>query len=414
MGEREQRERESILSDTQGLTTVEYIVLICLIGIVSFSGWRTFGETIRDKIGIQESTLAGLGPSDILSGSADHLISGSVTTRSGSTATTSDGVGDSGATTSGVATDGDSMGDGAEASGGTWGEGGFLGRGDGTGLGAVARGVADGAADVIGGTIEGIGAMADGLWHAATHPGEVADAIADAVTHPGETADAAWAAATETADRVYTAGRDLVEACASGDGYACSRGVTNVAAAVIPVGTAGTVARSAGAVRTGTSGAKRIGAAVRRRRDGDDPAVEASGADGGAPLARDAETGRWEPDPRSPAAHERYKREVRAAQRRQDLLDSVEDEDLRNIIGGRNGQYRENASIGSGSTADAVRHERRTGERVGGATHTQKAEEGRGRLAEWLEKNPNASAVDREIAEQLHDDLTDALYGPLD
>lgn len=37
--------------------------------------------------------------------------------------------------------------------------------------------------------------------------------------------------------------------------------------------------------------------------------------------------------------------------------------------------YRENAKIGSGSTADAVRYELQTGGKVGGKTHSQKAED---------------------------------------
>lgn len=59
-----------------------------------------------------------------------------------------------------------------------------------------------------------------------------------------------------------------------------------------------------------------------------------------------------------------------------------------------NDLYRPNAKIGSGSTADAVRHEMRTGEAVGGKFHSQKAVDYSLALQKWLDNNPNASRQD--------------------
>ena len=73
--------------------------------------------------------------------------------------------------------------------------------------------------------------------------------------------------------------------------------------------------------------------------------------------------------------------------------------------------YRDGASVGSGSTAAAVRLERATGGTVGGRTHTQKAEGYVRFLERWLQKNPTASPGDRAAAENVLRDLRNALAG---
>ncbi|MGE0790775.1 MAG: Flp family type IVb pilin [Sandaracinaceae bacterium] len=40
-----------LLSDERGLTTVEYIIILCLIAVVGFAIWRKFGETVKEKVG---------------------------------------------------------------------------------------------------------------------------------------------------------------------------------------------------------------------------------------------------------------------------------------------------------------------------------------------------------------------------
>ncbi|MFS8125485.1 hypothetical protein QD336_23930 [Rhizobium sp. BR 250] len=63
--------------------------------------------------------------------------------------------------------------------------------------------------------------------------------------------------------------------------------------------------------------------------------------------------------------------------------------------------YRPNASIGSGSTADAIRFELSTGKAVGGAFHGQKAQDGIVALQRWLSKNPTAPSGGRAAAENI-------------
>jgi hypothetical protein len=65
--------------------------------------------------------------------------------------------------------------------------------------------------------------------------------------------------------------------------------------------------------------------------------------------------------------------------------------------------------VGNGTTADAVRAERSTGNPVGGKFHTQKAQDTARGLRNWLNRNPGADPRDRAVAESLYDDLVDAL-----
>ena len=71
--------------------------------------------------------------------------------------------------------------------------------------------------------------------------------------------------------------------------------------------------------------------------------------------------------------------------------------------------YRNNAEIGDGGTADAIRHELATGELVGGRSHIQKGEDRLRQIERFLRKNPNHP--DRELLERLANDLRDALGG---
>ena len=68
-------------------------------------------------------------------------------------------------------------------------------------------------------------------------------------------------------------------------------------------------------------------------------------------------------------------------------------------------------TIGTGSTADAVRNELKTGLPTHGRFHSQKAQEYSNALNKWLKKNPNASDYDKMIARSLLNDLQSALGG---
>lgn len=71
--------------------------------------------------------------------------------------------------------------------------------------------------------------------------------------------------------------------------------------------------------------------------------------------------------------------------------------------------YRPGATIGDGGTADALRHEKTTGERVGNRNHEVKAIERCNQIKKILKTNPNHP--DKELLEYLLNDLTDALKG---
>ena len=65
--------------------------------------------------------------------------------------------------------------------------------------------------------------------------------------------------------------------------------------------------------------------------------------------------------------------------------------------------------VGTGTTADALRYELRTGNTVFGKSHLQKGEDSLRGLENWLKANPNAPYHDRLVARSLANDLLDAL-----
>ena len=104
------------------------------------------------------------------------------------------------------------------------------------------------------------------------------------------------------------------------------------------------------------------------------------------------------------ALHETYKDGLRTAMEKP----SVSDKNLSRLV---DQLYRPNAKIGSGSTAAAVRHELATGQPVGSAFHSQKAQDSIFALQKWLDKNPAASPGDRAAAENIIRDMTNSLRG---
>ncbi len=125
-----------------------------------------------------------------------------------------------------------------------------------------------------------------------------------------------------------------------------------------------------------------------------------------APSASSGQTSATAPSP--PAANraefERYQQVMRERMAKPVTTDPA-------LSHAMDEMYRDGASVGSGSTAAAVRQERATGGTVGGRTHTQKAEGFVKFLERWLQKNPTASPGDRAAAENVLRDLRDALAG---
>jgi len=73
--------------------------------------------------------------------------------------------------------------------------------------------------------------------------------------------------------------------------------------------------------------------------------------------------------------------------------------------------YPSESTIGSGSTADAVRSELATGLPTKGKFHIQKARESISFFRKWLRNNPGASSDDRTVAQTVLDDLRNASAG---
>ena len=88
---------------------------------------------------------------------------------------------------------------------------------------------------------------------------------------------------------------------------------------------------------------------------------------------------------------------------------SVSDSKLQNLVNNLWKGTANSSPVGNGTTADAVRYERATGQPVGGKFHTIKAQETVNGLTNWLKNNPNASYSDRLVAQSLIDDLLGAL-----
>lgn len=88
---------------------------------------------------------------------------------------------------------------------------------------------------------------------------------------------------------------------------------------------------------------------------------------------------------------------------------SVSDSKLQNLVNNLWRGTADSSPVGNGTTADAVRYERNTGQPVGGKFRTIKAQETVNGLRNWLNNNPNASYSDRLVAQSLLDDLLDAL-----
>ena len=52
----------ALIKDTEGLSTVEYVIILILIAVVGITAWRTFGNTVVTKINSGNSQISGLGP----------------------------------------------------------------------------------------------------------------------------------------------------------------------------------------------------------------------------------------------------------------------------------------------------------------------------------------------------------------
>ena len=52
---------KKLIKNTEGLSTVEYVILLMLIAVVGIVAWRTFGNTVVSKVNSGDSQISGLG-----------------------------------------------------------------------------------------------------------------------------------------------------------------------------------------------------------------------------------------------------------------------------------------------------------------------------------------------------------------
>jgi hypothetical protein len=109
-----------------------------------------------------------------------------------------------------------------------------------------------------------------------------------------------------------------------------------------------------------------------------------------------------EPDSKDRIQHEEHKKELR----RDMEAPHIEDSELSRFVDRE--LYREGAEIGSGSTADAIRYELKTGQRVKGKLHSIKGRNAIKYLNDWLRDNPTARPGDRAAAQNILRDLKNA------
>ena len=51
---------DSLRKDDQGLTTVEYVIILALIAIAAIAAWTTFGDSIQTQAEGSAGTIGGL------------------------------------------------------------------------------------------------------------------------------------------------------------------------------------------------------------------------------------------------------------------------------------------------------------------------------------------------------------------
>lgn len=121
-------------------------------------------------------------------------------------------------------------------------------------------------------------------------------------------------------------------------------------------------------------------------------------------MAEEAEKAALKTEARNKARFEQYKNELREQMSSPHVQDPQLKEIMKNL-------YKSGATEGSGSTAAAVRLERKTGEPLKGRMHSQKAADRSKQIEKWLRDHPTASPGDRAGAENVLRDMQNALEG---
>jgi len=130
------------------------------------------------------------------------------------------------------------------------------------------------------------------------------------------------------------------------------------------------------------------------------PHSEENNASGSKEASENLVTHYWA---RNRIQHEAFKENLREKMQKP----FVKDKKLQNFI---DEVYKEHDKmIGNGSTAAAIRRERKTGEKVFGRLHTKKGKDALIYFGRWLNDNPTACPGDRAAVENIVKDLKDSL-----
>jgi len=54
----QKRNLNALVNETEGLSTVEYVILLVLIAVVGIAAWKTFGSTIVTRVNGGNSTIS--------------------------------------------------------------------------------------------------------------------------------------------------------------------------------------------------------------------------------------------------------------------------------------------------------------------------------------------------------------------
>lgn len=50
----------ALVNNTQGLSTVEYVIILCLLAVLAIGTWSKFGGTVRAKLGDATDKIDGV------------------------------------------------------------------------------------------------------------------------------------------------------------------------------------------------------------------------------------------------------------------------------------------------------------------------------------------------------------------
>lgn len=61
----------SLRSDKRGMTTVEYVIALCLVGAVAVGMWKSLGTNVRDKLSRSNTLIETNADTAITTGETD-------------------------------------------------------------------------------------------------------------------------------------------------------------------------------------------------------------------------------------------------------------------------------------------------------------------------------------------------------